>query len=179
MPSNIEERLLEEFSGLFDYREGALSVRAVEQAVAATPAGNGTPAAAGADHDSGGRNVSAGSIATTFLESGFGVVPLITGLIGLFSGGSDSQPSLEKYQMPSTISFLSADTAGGLAAADYDQFGAPRPYAPTEQSAAPQITVNVQAMDAQSFMDYSGQIAQAVRGAMLNLSSLNDVVNEL
>ena len=43
----------------------------------------------------------------------------------------------------------------------------------------PQISVNVQAMDAQSFMSYSGEIAKAVRDAMLNLSSLNDVVSEL
>jgi hypothetical protein len=100
--------------------------------------------------------------------------------------------------MPSSISFSSADTPGGLAAADFDQTGAARLYGystgapvtadssdaarlpePSGGPAAPQITVNVQAMDAQSFMDYSSQIAQAVRGAMLNLSSLNDVVNEL
>jgi hypothetical protein len=46
-------------------------------------------------------------------------------------------------------------------------------------SATPQINVNVQAMDAQSFMSYSGEIAKAVRDAMLNLSSINDVVSEL
>ena len=45
--------------------------------------------------------------------------------------------------------------------------------------AAPQITVNVQAMDARSFMDRSNDIALAVRDAMLNLNSINDVVNEL
>lgn len=46
-------------------------------------------------------------------------------------------------------------------------------------SGTPQISVNVQAMDAQSFMSYSGEIAKAVRDAMLNLSSINDVVQEL
>lgn len=46
-------------------------------------------------------------------------------------------------------------------------------------SSTPQISVNVQAMDAQSFMSYSGEIAKAVRDAMLNLSSLNDVVSDL
>jgi hypothetical protein len=46
-------------------------------------------------------------------------------------------------------------------------------------SGMPQISVNVQAMDAQSFMSYSGEIAKAVRDAMLNLSSINDVVTEL
>jgi len=44
---------------------------------------------------------------------------------------------------------------------------------------APQITVNVQAMDSQSFLDHSNEIAQAVRAAMLNLNSITDVVNDL
>ena len=46
-------------------------------------------------------------------------------------------------------------------------------------SPAPQITVNVQAMDARSFLDRSSDIAAAVRDAMLNLNSINDVVNDL
>ena len=49
----------------------------------------------------------------------------------------------------------------------------------TVSGAAPQITVNVQAMDARSFMDRSNDIALAVRDAMLNLNAINDVVNEL
>jgi len=148
-----------------------------------------------------------GSVATTFLESGLGIVPLISGLLGLFSGGSQVPPALEKYAMPSAISFESADTGGGLSASDFDQMGAPRPYASAADSpgaagggtvasssmggqgvgtsagggmaAAPQISVTVQTMDAQSFLDNSDQIAKAVRGAMLNMSSINDVVNEL
>ena len=46
-------------------------------------------------------------------------------------------------------------------------------------NAPPQITVNVQAMDARSFLDRSSDIAAAVREAMLNMHSINDVVNEL
>jgi hypothetical protein len=170
-------------------------------AAAATPAGTNTRGGSSTATNTSGGGTSVESVATTFLESGFGIVPLITGLMGLFSGGSDAPPALEKYVMPSAISFDSADTGSGLTAADFDQTGAPRVYssdaatpgaadssgagsAPGSQAtgggaAPPQITVNVQAMDAQSFMDYSSQIAQAVRGAMLNLSSLNDVVNEL
>ena len=49
----------------------------------------------------------------------------------------------------------------------------------TATAPAPQITVNVQAMDARSFLDRSNDIALAVRDAMLNLNSINDVVNEL
>jgi len=39
--------------------------------------------------------------------------------------------------------------------------------------------VNVQAMDARSFLDRSNDIALAVRDAMLNLNAINDVVNDL
>ena len=183
--------------------DAAAELREIAVGVAATTAGTDTrggsvPATDGGS-DSG---TSVSSIATTFLESGFGIVPLITGLMGLFSGGTDAGPSLEKYAMPSSLSFDSADIGSRLSAADFDQTGSPRVYAtspaaqagagggsdsvsgsnppPPSGGSSPQITVNVQAMDAQSFMDYSSQIAQAVRGAMLNLSSLgNDVVNEL
>jgi len=153
---------------------------------------------------SGGAGSTAESVATSVLASGFGVVPLIGGLLGLFGGGSASTSPPLQYEMPAPISFTSADTGSGLAAMDYDQTGLPRLYDPagsnqpvsagaqgsgtTVQSgsstqasstASPQVTVSVQAMDAQSFMDYSGQIANAVRSAMLNMSSLNDVVNDL
>jgi hypothetical protein len=44
---------------------------------------------------------------------------------------------------------------------------------------APQITVHVQAMDSRSFMDHSHDIASAVREAVLNIHSLNDVISDL
>jgi hypothetical protein len=39
--------------------------------------------------------------------------------------------------------------------------------------------VNVSAMDSQSFMDRSDDIASAVRAAMLNMHPINDVVADL
>jgi hypothetical protein len=145
----------------------------------------------------------AGSIATTVLESGLGLVPLAGELLGLF-GGSDAAPApLEKYAMPDSNHFVGVDTGSGVSAGDFDQMGMPRldesdpadiggggatagSGASTNVGAStaggttgPQITVNVQAMDAQSFLDRSSDIAQAVRSAMLNMSSINDVVNEL
>jgi hypothetical protein len=39
--------------------------------------------------------------------------------------------------------------------------------------------VNVNAMDSQSFMDRSDDIASAVRAAMLNMHPINDVVADL
>jgi len=161
------------------------------------------------------------SVATTVLKSGFGLLPLIGALIGLFGGGESSAPEpLVKYAMPERIDIESAETDAGWSSVDYDQMGAPRAYGapvrrsstPTSEtgggaasawvssfgstsptltsegggaaedgrrSALPQITVNVQAMDARSFLDRSGDIAAAVRNAMLNLNSINDVVNDL
>lgn len=54
--------------------------------------------------------------------------------------------------------------------------------APIGSSNSPQgqsVLVQVQAMDSQSFMDHSQEIAHAVRHAMLNMSSLNDVIVDL
>jgi hypothetical protein len=137
------------------------------------------------------------------------MVPLIVGLLGLFGGGdTPAPPALVKYAMPDPIYFEGADTGNDVSGADYDQMGMPRVYgaAPDGASAqasglavpgssgsgapsgpgpggapapAPQITVNVQAMDSRSFLDHSNEIAQAVRDAMLNLNSINDVVNDL
>jgi hypothetical protein len=46
-------------------------------------------------------------------------------------------------------------------------------------SNAPHNMVDAQAMDARWFLDRSAEIAAAVRYAMLNSNSINDVVNEL
>ncbi len=134
---------------------------------------------------SGGIGSTVESIASTVLKSGLGLVPLIGGLLGLFGGGDSPEPApLVKYAMPPSIAFQGADTNSGVALADYDQTGMPRAYgaatpAASAPPAPPQITVNVQAMDARSFLDRSSDIAAAVREAMLNLNSLNDVVSEL
>ena len=175
------------------------------------------------------------SVASKVFESGLGLVPLVSGLLGLFGGGgSASPPPLQRYAMPEQLYFTGADTGSGFGEADYDRFGMPRLYespgageimgaGPTsplgEQGwpsfgssfgpgysgsgtasggasnlvsertlagesnnasgrssfASPQINVNIQAMDTQSFLDHSDEIAQAVRQAMLSLNSINDV----
>jgi hypothetical protein len=174
-----------------------------------SPDGSGSPSAS-TNSNSGGGTGEALSIATTVLESGLGIVPLVAGLIGLFSGGDSNTPApLTKYAMPDKVQYEGADTGDGMSDSDFDQMGMPRDYsgtpdgAPTSSvaptttnsaagsaggsgngsggntAATPQIQVTVQAMDAQSFLDHSSDIAQAVRSAMLNLSSLNDVVSDL
>ena len=148
------------------------------------PAGNNVHSAPLNSSESNGGGSTAGDVAATFFESGFGIAALVKGLMGLFGGGSPAPPPLQYYEMPSPIDFESAETAAGVAGANYDQLGRPRAITPRPEPAAPsaqaaQITVNVQAMDAQSILDHSDAIAQAVRGAMLNSSSINDVVNDL
>ena len=184
---------------------GPASDAADGQGYAATPVGTSTENGADTAQSTGGTGSAIESALTTFLEGGFGIVPLVSGLMGLFDGGSSAPPQLEKYQKPSSIDFVSADTPNGLEAADYDQLGMPRladtalpastaasspgasgPSAGgTASSAGPsaaamrQMTLNIQAMDAQSILDRSGDIAQAVRSAMLNMSSINDVISDL
>ena len=55
----------------------------------------------------------------------------------------------------------------------------PAPSSGSQTNYSPQITVNVSAMDSQSFMDRSNDIASAVREAMLNMHPINSVVADL
>ena len=107
------------------------------------------------------------------------MAPRVGSLIGLFGGGGEDEPApFVKYAMPASVNIEAAERGGRISVSDYDQMGMARAFQPP--AAAPsQITVNVQAMDARSFLDRSGDIALAVRDAMLNSNSINDVVNDL
>jgi hypothetical protein len=152
--------------------------------------GSAISAAASKQSEGGG----AGHIALNVLKSGLGSVPLIAALFGLFGAGDEEAPApLVKYALPARREFHTAATESGFAEVDYDQSGAPRVYERRASeiaevgpetgrsggAALPQINVNVQAMDARSFLDRSSDIAAAVREAMLNLNSINDVVTDL
>jgi hypothetical protein len=146
--------------------------------------------------------ISVGDVAGTIFKGGLGLVPLVQGIFKLFGSGgaAEDPPVLNKYQAPAPVRVDAALWDGVVGAADYDQSGALRRYAPSstqesgrptgvsdrversqQQLSTPQQVVNVtvQAMDSQSFLDHSQEIARAVREAMLNTSSLNDVVSEL
>jgi len=205
----------------------------------------------------GNTGITAESVATTVLESGLGLAPLIAGIIGLFEGGQAAPEVLTKYAMPYSIQFEGDTSSGATGIDDFDQMGMPRADAATPDGAATQTnallgatpTTNgtgsgatgtddfyqmvtpradpatpdgaatqtnslqstttptnvatlpstsepdaprqttaqqtvaqqtvAQPGDPQWFMDHSSEIAQAVRSAMLNLSSLNDVVSDL
>jgi hypothetical protein len=107
------------------------------------------------------------------------VSPLIGGLMKLFGGGGDSKtpPPLMVYAPPEAVSFEGQVTRStntvNWSGSEGVTSGTP------VAASAPQITVQVNAMDSQSFLDHSQEIAAAVRQAMLNSHALNDVVSDL
>jgi hypothetical protein len=128
-------------------------------------------------------------IASSVFENALGSVPLVKGILSLFGGGDSRPPEtpLVKYVLPPSVHFQAAETAAGFSASDFDQTGQARTFGSGESTqsrmpvlqGAQQVTVQVQAMDARSFLDRSSEIAAAVRNAMLNLNSINDVVSDL
>jgi hypothetical protein len=134
---------------------------------------------------SAGGTSTAGSVGST-LESvlgfGLGLSPLISGLVSLFGGGGGSGQAapLVPYIAPLPVhatAGISSSTSGAFGV-DTADGGLPRPQA-AATAPATQITVQVQAMDSQSFLDHSNDIAMAVRQAMLQSSTLNDVIREV
>lgn len=127
----------------------------------------------------------AGEVAKTasrWLGGGLSVTPLVSGLLRLFRGSKpEPPPALPVYLRPAALNLqatTSSSSGDRLHPVDYDQSGLPRRIQPPVPSHGPQVTVQIQAIDSQSFLDHRDQIARAVREAMLNAHSLNDVVNE-
>jgi hypothetical protein len=132
-------------------------------------------------HGSGGVAQTASQMASTFTGGLLGSLsPILSGVLSLFGGGGSSTPQpLTSYIPPPSLTFQGANVPGAaVPGLDYGQSGLPRAIDNASQS-APQITVNVQAMDSQSFLDHSQDIAQAVRSAILSMHSLNDVITDL
>jgi hypothetical protein len=118
----------------------------------------------------------AGGLASTFLGGGaLGLLsPLISGIASLFGGSSTPKP-LPIYMPPPPVA-ISADLNSATPNAGTANSS---PAAGSSQAAPTQVTVNVNAMDSQSFMDHSDDIANAVREAMLNMHPINGVVASL
>jgi hypothetical protein len=118
----------------------------------------------------------AGSWANSVLGGGL-LGGIVSGLVGLFGGGKDEPaPSATRFTMPPALRVDAGLQGGTIAPLDYGQNDRPRAAAATM---APQVTVNVTAMDSRSFLDHSGEIANAVRRAMLESNALNDVIGEM
>ena len=96
--------------------------------------------------------------------TGFGVSPLVSGIMGLFAGNKNKTlPALEQFQLPPSIS---------------QTLHVPQAASPNARQDSP-IHLHIQAMDSQSIMNRSNDIAKALKSAMLNSHPLNDVVSEI
>jgi hypothetical protein len=128
-----------------------------------------------------------GRVASAVFGSALGMAPLAKAIVGLFTGGSkEAEQPLVKYALPAHLQFEAADGPGPvMVGVDYGQNGLARSQDPAgansggTAAASAQITVQVNAMDSRSFLDHKDDIARAVRQAMLNMHSLNDVVSDL
>jgi hypothetical protein len=121
------------------------------------------------------------SAASSFLGGGLSSLsPLIGGILSLFDGGGGQTLAVPfPFMLPAPVQSQAGVTAsvpGQVAPVSYGQTGQPRAQS---NSAPSQITIQVNAMDSQSFMDHSEEIANAVKQAILNSSSLNDVISGL
>ncbi len=104
-------------------------------------------------------------------------MPLVSLFSSLFGGGQSQQPApLTSFSLPPSLNLESSTDGQSVS---WGENGLPKSTASGGASAGQQITVQVQAMDSQSFLDHSDDIAQAVRQAMLNMNSINDVITNL
>jgi len=122
---------------------------------------------------------SVGKTVWKVLGSGLTLSPLWSGLARLFGGSKPEEPTPLAVYVPPPAVRLEGEVsrAGGQEQYrwEWEELW-PRQRAARE---APQITVQVQAVDSRSFLDHSEEIARAVRDAMLNSHVLNDVVSEV
>ena len=119
------------------------------------------------------------SAASSFLGGGLtSLSPLIGGLLSLFGGDSQTVTAPTRFMLPLPVQSeagLTANAPGQVVPVSYGETGQPRAQA----ASTPQVTVQVNAMDSQSFLDHSDDIAMAVKRAILNSSSLNDAISGL
>jgi len=120
------------------------------------------------------------SAASSFLGGGLSSLsPLLGGLLSLFGGGGQTPAAPAPFMLPAPVQSqagLTPGASGQVKPVSYGATGQPRS---SSGSAAPQVTIQVNAMDSQSFLDHSDDIAMAVKQAILNSNSLNDVISSL
>lgn len=111
------------------------------------------------------------------LQAGLGLMPLVSGIVGLFKGHPEPPPPLIHYLLPKSVHFeVGLLPSQQTMAAGYTQNGRPRAVTPTGQE--PQGTAIAQLFDT-SLLHRSDEIAQAVKEALLYSHSLNDVIADL
>jgi hypothetical protein len=110
--------------------------------------------------------------------------PLISALARLFSGvdQTTSEPQQLKYEWAPSQQIdegLRGDAPWATSEVSYSAQGTPRLQSPATSLGSPTVTIQVNAMDSQSFLDHSDHIADAVRKALLNSHPLADAFGEI
>jgi hypothetical protein len=120
-----------------------------------------------------------GSIAGGLL-GGLSLSPIISSILQLFGGGSTAAPvAATPFTLPPAVQYqagLTGSPASLVVPVDHGQTGQVRSQV---VSSAPQINIQVNAMDSQSFLDHSSEIANAVREAILSSNALTDVIADI
>src|SRR5215472_13433065 len=138
----------------------------------------------------GGSGQSGSGAASGVLSSIFGGAlgifsPVAKGILGLFGlRGSSAPAPLPVYVPPPPVSISgivrsTSGDSGTVAVAGPTPTPVSQSANVSQPTAPSQVTVNINAMDSQSFLDRSNDIASAGRLAMLNLHPINDVVADL
>ncbi|HEU0123420.1 MAG TPA: hypothetical protein VFQ91_23020 [Bryobacteraceae bacterium] len=195
----------DELITLLDNLQGSSSARGLNSSFLAqlpsflTGASTTSSSAAQAQGQSQGAAIASSALRT--IGGGLTLLPVVTGLLRLFGigGKKEEPPPLEKFALPAPVRAEAGLSASGDtflidrgAGDSIRPLATPAPVGtggsnansaastvnPAANSGA-NITVNVQAMDSQSFLDRREDIARAVREAMLQSHSLNDIVSEL
>jgi hypothetical protein len=116
------------------------------------------------------------------LKGGFGLAGLGLKIAGLFGKDKPAPVSFSAFELPPSLALEAANTdsvLGGFPRFDRGQGGELRSFRGEGSVAPTQVVVNVNALDTQSFLDRSSDVARAVRDAMLHMHPINDLIGEL
>lgn len=128
------------------------------------------------------KQTASGGIANA-LTGGLGSIAglggLVSGIIGLFDGGNKTLPPLIEFQLPQSQEqtvYVNSKGSTTFQGTDVEQASTSSPSGPIYTGTSQPGNV---AIGAQTLQYQSSQIAQAVKNALLNSSSLNDVIAEI
>jgi hypothetical protein len=101
-----------------------------------------------------------------------GIASIVSGFVGLFGGGKSTPPPLVHFEAPASQN-QAAFIGSATGPANWSESGT------SAHTSSKGIYASGQESNVQSLQYQSAQIAQAVKQALLNSSSLNDVIAEI
>jgi hypothetical protein len=101
-----------------------------------------------------------------------GIASIVSGFIGLFGGGKSTPPPLVHFEAPASQN-QTAFVGSATGPANWSESGT------SAHTSSKGVYASGQESNVQSLQYQSAQIAQAVKQALLNSSSLNDVIAEI